>query len=93
VAPGCRHATSSPTRSKAARNGTAAFRSVDERSIVAPITMIVVDGSNVIGTVPDGWWRDRAAAARRRLTRLQCLQARTGSELILVLDVVDPELP
>ena len=54
---------------------------------------MVVDGNNVIGTVPDGWWRDRRAAARRLLSRLQCLQARTGNELILVLDVIDPELP
>ena len=61
--------------------------------MVAVITMIVVDGSNVIGTVPDGWWRDRPAAARRLLARLQCLQSRHGSELILVLDVIDPELP
>jgi predicted RNA-binding protein with PIN domain len=55
--------------------------------------MIVVDGNNVIGTVPDGWWRDRRAAARRLLSRLQCLQARTSAELVLVLDVVDPDLP
>ena len=55
--------------------------------------IVVVDGSNVIGTVPDGWWRDRPAAARRLLARLQCLHARTGDELVLVLDVVDPELP
>ena len=55
--------------------------------------IVVVDGNNVIGTVPDGWWRDRRAAARRLLARLQCLQARTGNELVLVLDVVDPELP
>jgi predicted RNA-binding protein with PIN domain len=55
--------------------------------------IVVVDGNNVIGTVPDGWWRDRRAAARRLLARLQCLQARTGTELILVLDVIDPELP
>jgi predicted RNA-binding protein with PIN domain len=62
--------------------------------MVALTTMIVmVDGSNVIGTVPDGWWRDRRAAARRLLARLQCLHARTGNELILVLDVVDPDLP
>jgi predicted RNA-binding protein with PIN domain len=54
---------------------------------------VVVDGSNVIGTVPDGWWRDRPAAARRLLTRLQCLHARTGDEVFLVLDAVDPELP
>ncbi|AXX34269.1 NTP pyrophosphohydrolase [Actinosynnema pretiosum subsp. pretiosum] len=27
--------------------------------------LLVVDGANVVGSVPDGWWRDRAAAAER----------------------------
>ena len=27
--------------------------------------MLVVDGANVVGSRPDGWWRDRAGAARR----------------------------
>ncbi len=27
--------------------------------------LLVVDGANVVGSVPDGWWRDRAGAARR----------------------------
>ena len=27
--------------------------------------LVVVDAANVIGSVPDGWWRDRAGAARR----------------------------
>jgi hypothetical protein len=26
---------------------------------------VVVDGANVVGSRPDGWWRDRAGAARR----------------------------
>ena len=26
---------------------------------------LVVDGANVVGSRPDGWWRDRAGAARR----------------------------
>jgi hypothetical protein len=26
---------------------------------------IIVDGANVVGSVPDGWWRDRAGAATR----------------------------
>ena len=26
---------------------------------------LVVDGMNVIGSRPDGWWRDRAGASRR----------------------------
>ncbi len=54
---------------------------------------VIVDGSNVIGSVPDGWWRDRRGAARRLLARMQCLAAATDCELILVLDVADPELP
>ncbi|GAA3603178.1 hypothetical protein GCM10022199_03590 [Marihabitans asiaticum] len=27
--------------------------------------VLVVDAANVIGSVPDGWWRDRAGAAAR----------------------------
>nr|BFE66042.1 hypothetical protein GCM10020063_105680 [Dactylosporangium thailandense] len=27
--------------------------------------LIIVDGANVVGSVPDGWWRDRAGAAAR----------------------------
>jgi hypothetical protein len=26
---------------------------------------IIVDGANVVGSRPDGWWRDRPGAARR----------------------------
>jgi hypothetical protein len=28
-------------------------------------TLLVVDAANVVGSVPDGWWRDRAGAATR----------------------------
>ena len=28
-------------------------------------TTLVVDGANVVGARPDGWWKDRAGAARR----------------------------
>ncbi|WP_405793563.1 NTP pyrophosphohydrolase [Streptomyces sp. NBC_01506] len=27
--------------------------------------LLIVDGANVVGSVPDGWWRDRRAAAER----------------------------
>ena len=27
--------------------------------------MLVIDGANVVGSRPDGWWRDREGAARR----------------------------
>jgi hypothetical protein len=31
---------------------------------------VVVDGANVVGSRPDGWWRDRAGAAARLAARL-----------------------
>ena len=31
---------------------------------------VVVDGANVVGSRPDGWWRDRPGAARRLAGRL-----------------------
>lgn len=33
--------------------------------------MLVVDGANVVGSRPDGWWRDRAGAARRLQQQLR----------------------
>ena len=27
--------------------------------------LLIVDGANVVGSVPDGWWRDRRGAAER----------------------------
>lgn len=47
---------------------------------------VVVDGMNVIGSRPDGWWRDRAGAARRLLERLQRLAAVTADPISLVLE-------
>lgn len=32
--------------------------------------MVIVDGANVVGSVPDGWWRDRLGAAARLLEAL-----------------------
>ena len=46
----------------------------------------VVDGMNVIGSRPDGWWRDRDAAARRLLARLQQAAARSHDAITLVLE-------
>lgn len=47
---------------------------------------IVVDGMNVIGARPDGWWRDRDAAARRLLRRLQQASRASDDTFTLVLD-------
>lgn len=32
--------------------------------------LIIVDAANVVGSVPDGWWRDRAGATERLRDRL-----------------------
>lgn len=45
----------------------------------------LVDGMNVIGSRPDGWWRDRGAAALRLTERLRRLAAE-GEPVTLVLD-------
>jgi hypothetical protein len=34
------------------------------------VLQLVVDGANVVGSRPDGWWRDRPGAARRLAGRL-----------------------
>ncbi|MFF2084894.1 NYN domain-containing protein [Nocardia sp. NPDC058176] len=41
-----------------------------------PRQLIVVDAANVIGSRPNGWWKDRAGAARRLLADLAGLSAR-----------------
>jgi hypothetical protein len=50
--------------------------------------LVVVDGANVVGSVPDGWWRDRAGAAERLRDRLAPLAARGLSGLPPPLDVL-----
>jgi len=41
------------------------------------VTVLLVDAANVVGARPDGWWRDRAGATERLLTRLADLPGRT----------------
>ncbi len=37
--------------------------------------LLIVDGANVVGSVPDGWWRDRRGAAERLRDRLVAFAA------------------
>jgi predicted RNA-binding protein with PIN domain len=46
----------------------------------------VVDGMNVIGSRPDGWWRDRRAAMKRLAELLAAFAAETREPLIVVFD-------
>lgn len=70
---------------------------------------LIVDLANVMGSRPDGWWRDRAGAARRWLAQLGPLVGRqvvlpdgrpaTLSEVVVVVEgqakaaAVDPGSP
>ena len=41
---------------------------------------------NVIGSRPDGWWRDRDAAMLRLVDRLERWSAATGNEVTVVFE-------
>lgn len=45
------------------------------RALLEHRPVLVVDAANVVGSVPDGWWKDRAGAAGRLLTSLRALVA------------------
>ncbi len=47
---------------------------------------IIVDGMNVLGSRPDGWWRDRPGAMERLTRRLQALATGEGIDLTVVFD-------
>jgi predicted RNA-binding protein with PIN domain len=51
-----------------------------------------VDASNVIGSRPDGWWRDRAGATRRLIAAVEEWAAREQARVTVVLDAGPPEL-
>ncbi|GAA4062344.1 NUDIX domain-containing protein [Microbacterium laevaniformans] len=64
------------------------------RSLLKVRPAVVVDAANVVGSVPDGWWKDRAGATARLLERLRALsvQGMDAGRLGLVADVWFPEL-
>ncbi len=46
----------------------------------------IVDGMNVIGTRPDGWWKDRHLAMVRLVDLLERFAAATGAEITVVFE-------
>lgn len=48
-------------------------------------TVLVVDAANVVGSRPDGWWKDRAGAARRLHEELLVADT-TYDEIVFVLE-------
>lgn len=48
-------------------------------------TLLVVDAANVVGSRPDGWWKDRKGAATRLRDSLAAAEAR-DAEVVLVVE-------
>jgi predicted RNA-binding protein with PIN domain len=46
----------------------------------------IVDGNNVMGSRPDGWWRDRAGAARTLAAQVAAFAASGGEPVTLFFD-------
>ena len=49
------------------------------------VTTLIVDGANVVGSRPDGWWRDRPGAAARLQAQLLAADL-AYDEVVLVLE-------
>jgi predicted RNA-binding protein with PIN domain len=52
---------------------------------------LIVDGNNVMGSRPDGWWRDRPGATRRLIEQLGRWAAHAQEEVLVVFDGRRPE--
>jgi hypothetical protein len=50
--------------------------------------VILIDAANVMGSRPDGWWRDRAGAARRLVAEVRAAVAagRLSPPVVVVLE-------
>src|SRR3954451_3461387 len=62
-----------PARKAAQASGPARARGRERR-----VTRWLVDGMNVVGSRPDGWWRDREGAKRALAEKLAELARQTG---------------
>ena len=51
---------------------------------------LVVDAANVVGSRPDGWWRDRPGAARRLAGQLVAVLVARPEDLV---DTLDGQVP
>lgn len=55
-----------------------------------PPAQAFVDGNNVMGSRPDGWWRDRPAAQRRVVAGLEAAARSSGRRWTVVFDGAPP---
>jgi predicted RNA-binding protein with PIN domain len=53
----------------------------------------IVDAMNVIGSKPDGWWKDRDGAMRTFAQTVDDYARTTGKDIIVVLDKDPGRLP
>ena len=55
----------------------------------------LIDGNNVLGSRPDGWWRDRRRATRSLVDDLAAFAARENARVTVVFDGApfDVEVP
>lgn len=51
--------------------------------------ILIVDGANVVGSRPDGWWKDRLGAARRLRAELDEWYAAQPPDSVHVILVVE----
>ena len=64
----------------------------EPREHPAPVRWLV-DGNNVMGSRPDGWWRDRPGAARRLVAALRGHDWPEGTRVTVVFDGGPPRAP
>ncbi len=69
--PGRSHGNRGPGKDAGKDAGTDTGKDTAE-----PAVAVIVDGANVVGSRPDGWWRDRAGAAVRLHDELAKLAVR-----------------
>ncbi|MCW2286931.1 NUDIX domain-containing protein [Leucobacter luti] len=63
------------------------------RPLLGHTPTIVVDSANVVGAVPDGWWRDRRAAAVRLRDRIDAFVAAGNSIRSGFFDLPETVIP
>ena len=67
------------------REGRSSARAAQGLQQVPQVRVLVVDSANVVGSRPDGWWKDRGAATRRLHERLMVADL-SHDEVVLVLE-------
>ena len=56
--------------------------------VAATDTLVLVDAANVMGSRPDGWWRDRTGAVQRLLDELQGWAAGHPGDVVVIVEGV-----